>query len=57
MTELTVPAYIADLPEDQKKAMTKLRSIIRKNLPKGFKETINDKIPAYGVPHSKYQDG
>ncbi len=57
MPELTVPAYIADLPEDRKKAMTKLRSIIRKNLPKGFKETINYKIPSYVVPHSKYPDG
>jgi uncharacterized protein YdhG (YjbR/CyaY superfamily) len=57
MTDLTVPAYIAALPEDRQAAMKKLRRVIKANLPKGFKETINYKMPSYVVPHSKYPHG
>ncbi len=53
----TADAYIAELPEDRKKAMTELRKIIIKNLPKGFKEGMNYGMMAYSVPHSKYPAG
>ncbi|MEO0480494.1 MAG: DUF1801 domain-containing protein [Planctomycetota bacterium] len=53
----TVPAYIDSLPDDRKAAVKKLRTVIRKNLPKGFKETINYGMPSYVVPHSKYPGG
>lgn len=49
--------YIDQLPDERKKVIKKLRSIIKKNLPKGFKETIQYKMLAYVVPHSKYPDG
>ena len=57
MADLTVPAYIDALPADRKAAIKKLRQVIKKNLPKGFKEVINYKMPAYVVPHTTYPDG
>jgi len=52
----TPKEYIDSLPEDRRKAMAKLRSVIRKNLPKGFKEVMQGMI-GYVVPHSIYPDG
>lgn len=57
MTELTVPAYLDALDDDRKRAMKELRRVLKKNLPKGFKETITYKMPGYVVPHSRYPDG
>ena len=53
----TVDAYIAELPVDRKKAMTELRKVIKKNLPKGFKEEMSYGNIGYVVPHSKYPPG
>ncbi|WP_127022467.1 DUF1801 domain-containing protein [Flagellimonas beolgyonensis] len=49
--------YIAQLPEDRKEAVSKLRETIKKNLPDGFEECINYKMIGYVVPHSRYPDG
>ncbi len=49
--------YIAQLPEDRKEAVSKLRETIKKNLPDGFEECINYKMIGYMVPHSLYPDG
>jgi uncharacterized protein YdhG (YjbR/CyaY superfamily) len=53
----TVDAYVAELPEDRQKAITKLRSVIKKNLPKGFKETMGYGMMGWCVPHSIYPAG
>ena len=53
----TVDAYIAELPEDRKKAMTELRKVIKKNLPKGFKEGMGYGMMGWSVPHSLYPTG
>jgi Domain of unknown function (DU1801) len=53
----TVDAYIAELPEDRQKAISELRKVIKKNLPKGFKEEMNYGMIGYVVPHSKYPAG
>lgn len=53
----TVDAYLAELPEDRQKAVDKLRKIVKKNLPKGFKEEMNYGMIGYVVPHSKYPMG
>ena len=54
---ITVDAYIAELPDDRKKAMTELRKVIKKNLPNGFKEEMSYGNIGYVVPHSKYPSG
>lgn len=53
----TVEQYIAELPEDRKKAITELRKVIKKNLPKGFKEAMGYGMIGYVVPHSIYLPG
>lgn len=53
----TPDAYIAELPEDRKAAVKKLRAVIKKNLPKGFKEQMNYGMLGYVVPLSLYPDG
>ena len=53
----TVDQYIDELPEDRKKAIAELRRVIKKNIPKGFKEEMGYGNAGYVVPHSKYPAG
>ena len=53
----TVKEYLDSLPEDRKKAMTELRNVIKKNLPKGFSEGMGYGMMGYAVPHSIYPAG
>ena len=53
----TVPEYLAEMPEDRRKAIEELRSVIKKNLPKGFKEEMNYGMIGYVVPHTIYPAG
>jgi len=46
----TVKEYLDGLPEDRRKAIAKVRAVIRKNLPKGFVETMNWGMITYEVP-------
>jgi uncharacterized protein YdhG (YjbR/CyaY superfamily) len=50
-------AYFDQLPEDRKAAMNQLRATIKKNLPKGFVESFDYKMPGFSVPHSLYPEG
>ena len=53
----TPQEYFDTLPEDRKSAMTELRKVILKNLPKGFKEEMSYGMIGYVVPHSIYPPG
>src|SRR5947207_14549428 len=53
----TPEEYIAELPEERKQAVTDLRNIIIKNLPKGFKEIMSYGMLGYVVPHEVYPAG
>lgn len=53
----TPEEYFENLPEDRKAAMNELRKQIKKNIPKGFKETIGYGMVGFVVPHSKYPAG
>tara|TARA_R110002124_G_scaffold55533_1_gene156948 strand:- start:7359 stop:7814 length:456 start_codon:yes stop_codon:yes gene_type:complete len=53
----TPDEYVAELPEDRATAVQKLRDVIKKNLPKGFEETMSYGMIGYVVPHSIYPDG
>jgi len=53
----TVKEYIDNLPEDRKPVIKKLRTIIKKNLPKGYKEVISYGMIGYVIPHKIYPDG
>lgn len=54
---ITPDEYCETLPAERKAAMTELRKIIRKNLPKGFKEQMSYGMIGYVVPHTLYPDG
>lgn len=56
-TAVSVDDYIAQLPDDRKEAMQKLRETLKNNLPEGFSETIGYGMISYSVPHSIYPNG
>lgn len=49
--------YIEQLPEERQLAVAKLRTIISKNLPKGFQEQMSYGMLGWVVPHAIYPDG
>ncbi|SKB27276.1 DUF1801 domain-containing protein [Daejeonella lutea] len=53
----TVDQYFDSLPEDRKPAMTRLRQVIKDNLPEGFTEEMSYGLPGYVVPHALYPAG
>ncbi|WNJ17376.1 DUF1801 domain-containing protein [Pontibacter sp. G13] len=53
----TPEQYLAQLPEDRKAVMEKLRAVILERLPDGFHETISYGMIGYVVPHERYPDG
>jgi hypothetical protein len=53
----TPQEYVNSLPEDRKQAITELRKVILKNLPKGFSEEMSYGMLGYVVPHSLYPPG
>ncbi|MBC8756820.1 DUF1801 domain-containing protein [Kordia sp. YSTF-M3] len=53
----SVDEYIAQLPEDRKEVIAKIRSILQENLPKGFSETIGYNMPSFVVSHDTYPNG
>jgi hypothetical protein len=53
----TAEEYIAMLPEDRAEAMAKLRKVINKNIPKGFKEGTGYGMMGWSVPHTLYPAG
>jgi len=53
----TVDQYMAEIPDERKPAMGKLRKTILENLPEGFTEVMNYGMMGYVVPHSIYPAG
>lgn len=53
----TPEQYIAELPDDRKEVIKKLRKTILDNLPNGFEEVMSYGMLGYVVPHSLYPDG
>lgn len=56
-TAVSPEEYQASLPEERKAPMDRLRKVIKKNLPKGFKEGMSYGMIGYVVPHSIYPAG
>ena len=54
---MTAEELIASLPDDRKEPVIKLRNTIKKNLPKGFEETVSSGMINWVVPHKTYPDG
>jgi len=52
----TVKSYLDELPDDRRKAIAKVRAVIRKNLPKGFAEQMQFGMISYVVPIKTFPD-
>jgi hypothetical protein len=52
----TVPEYLKSLPEDRRAAISKVRQVVLKNLPKGYVETMNWGMISYEIPLKRYPD-
>jgi uncharacterized protein YdhG (YjbR/CyaY superfamily) len=52
----TVAGYLSELPTERRAAVAKVRGIIRKRLPKGYRESLNSGMICYAVPLSAYPD-
>ena len=48
---------MSELPDDRREAISKFRTILRKNLPKGLEECISYGMIGYVVPHKRYPAG
>src|SRR5688500_20280053 len=52
----TPDAYLDELPHDRREVISAMRKLIRKNLPKGYDETVNWGMLCYEIPLSRYPD-
>jgi len=53
----TADEYLETLPDDRAGIISALRKEIKRNLPKGFEETMQYGMISYVVPHKLYPDG
>lgn len=53
----SVDDYLKELPEDRRAAISKVRQVIRKNLPKGMAEGMQYGMIGYFIPHKVYPPG
>ena len=53
----TIEQYLAELTEERKPIIKKLRQVILDNLPEGFEEVMSYGMLGYVVPHSLYPHG
>lgn len=52
----TVEEYLKELPEDRRSVITTVRDVILKNIPKGYRESMNWGMISYEVPLKDYPD-
>lgn len=52
----TVEEYLEELPEDRRRAISTVRDVVRRNLPQGYRESINWGMISYEVPLERYPD-
>jgi uncharacterized protein YdhG (YjbR/CyaY superfamily) len=52
----SVTEYIAELPEDRRRAIKEVRGTILANLPAGYEEAMNWGMITYQVPLERYPD-
>jgi hypothetical protein len=52
----SIKDYLAELPEERRKAIASVRSVIRKNIPKGYVEAMQYGMISYIVPLKRFPD-
>lgn len=53
----TITEFLASLSDDRRTAIKALRKVIRANIDKPFKESIESGMLSYSLPHSVYPNG
>jgi hypothetical protein len=53
-TATTVEAYLAELPEKRRAVIAEVRALILRNLPEGYRETMNWGMISYEIPLERY---
>jgi hypothetical protein len=56
-TAKTVDEYLRSLPEDRRKSISIVRSVIKKNLPAGYQEGMGYGMIGYVVPSKMFPQG
>jgi len=51
-----VKEYLDDLPKDRRAVVAKVRKMVLKNLPKGYRESISWGVISYEIPLQRYPD-
>jgi hypothetical protein len=54
---MTVKDYLDGLPDDRRKAISKVRAAVNKGLPKGYREGIQYGMIGWCVPHELFPAG
>ena len=52
----SVKEYLAGLPSQRRSSIAKVRDVVRKNLPPGYREVMNWGMVAYELPLERYPD-
>jgi hypothetical protein len=52
----SVTEFLARLPEGRRKELARVRSVVRKHLPRGYEESVTGGMIAYRVPLRRYPD-
>lgn len=50
----TVKEYLEELPDDRRKVIAKVRGVVNKHLPKGYKESMNWGMICWEIPLTRY---
>ena len=52
----SVADYLKELPPERRRVIAAVRSVIRKNLPRGYREVMGWGMISYGIPLARYPD-
>ena len=55
-TASTVSEYLASLPPERRAVIAAVRKLIRRNLPKGYREAMNFGMITYEIPLTRYPE-
>jgi hypothetical protein len=50
----TIEEYLEELPQDRREVVSAVRDVVRRNLPGGYRETMNRGMITYEVPLERY---
>lgn len=53
-TAATVDQYLAELPAERREVVSTIRDLVKRNLPKGYAETMNWGMISYELPLARY---